>query len=100
MADSDLQTLHNKLTAALTERVKVFSDDEPSEKDFVDLLGSVHAAKVVATQLVELDRRTASLSRASAKSNAPRIQAKLDELASKRTQLVDALVTLTREMQR
>lgn len=100
MADSDLQALHTKLTEALTERVKVFSDEQARDQDFIDLLGAVAAAKEVATQILELDRRSATLHLGTDAPSAPELQSRLDGMASTRTRLVDALVTLTRELER
>ncbi|MCB9677359.1 MAG: hypothetical protein H6737_19790 [Alphaproteobacteria bacterium] len=102
MADSDLRSLRDRLRRTLEHEVAALSE-EASESDFVAILGSVGALKQLAVQLVDVDRRSAALHRSVASADgaaAATLSARLDELASTRSKLVEALNTLTREMER
>jgi hypothetical protein len=102
MADSDLRSLCDRLRRTLEGSVAALSE-EATESDFVAILGSVGALKQLAGQLVDVDRRAEALHRSLSSADgaaANALSSRLDELASTRSKLVEALNTLTREMAR
>jgi len=102
MADSDLQSLRDRLRQTIEASVASLSE-EATESDFVSILAGIGAMKQIATQLVEVDRRATTLQRAiggAGGAAADALSSRLEELTASRAKLVDALKTLTREMGR